>query len=161
MNCVLITKQAVVGSGFLPLFAYKLSFSPEKAQKSGLFYITFRILIGILTGKTFTENSSSRNQCWAWQTFSSQTNVFDFRSSFNLCSRNKPETENNAGDALHYQKPPSWTAWKHNSYLRENYTKTREEGLSGELLPPRSSIIWSVSSNHDSNHLHQNNLGVC
>lgn len=43
-----------------PLFAYKLSFLPEKAQKSGLFYITFRILIGILTGKAFTENSSSR-----------------------------------------------------------------------------------------------------
>lgn len=34
--------------------------SPEKAQKSGLFHITFRILIGILTGKTFTENPSSR-----------------------------------------------------------------------------------------------------
>lgn len=60
MNCVLIAKQAVAGSGFLPLSLVNEAFSPEKAQKSGLFHITFRILIGILTGKTFTENSSSK-----------------------------------------------------------------------------------------------------
>ena len=153
------------GVDFSPFLLINQAFSPEKAQKSGLFYITFRILIGILTRKTFTENSSSRKSMPGSDRHSTPRQmhlISDHPSIFGAGINLRLKTENNTGDTLHYQKPPSWTARKHNCYLRGNYGKTREEGLSGELISLWSSIIWSpVSSNHDSNHLHQNNLGVC
>lgn len=95
-----------VCGGFLHFVLYELSDLPREAQKSGLFHVTFRILTGILTGEAFPESASSRRSM-PDRPSHSQTNVFDFSSTFDSHTETKSSENSNAGETLSWGKAPS------------------------------------------------------